>query len=192
MLKIKQKENNENIESRIKVVTENISKTSAEEAVALAMKELDTKLGGSGTGSSRISQIIRNAKSEKSEKVKEKSNGIICPTCKDDGHEHALKFMENSNNKLQCTGEECGKEYSLISSDSDYYCASCKTPHKKPATKEEQENDECPFCSNNVFIKADTGEMNYKKVREKVQKQKLNKGGILNRISLWRSGGGGK
>lgn len=165
MLKLKQPETSvnitEGIEQRIKVASAEISKESAEEAVSLAMRELDTKLGGSGSGT-KIQQILKRAK-----ELGDIGNNIDCPNCKNDEHSHSLKVLDNG--KLKCAGEECGAEFALITTEPDYQCKECLAPHSRPKNKEDEANDSCPFCNSNEFIKP---KIDYKKIRDKVAKKK--------------------
>ncbi len=167
------KTSNDELETKLKIQTTEASKTAASEAVSLAMKELDTKLGGTGTGS-KIAEIIRKAKKSGGKEPEE----ISCPNCSSNEHDHKLKDV--GGGKLKCTGEDCQKEYALISTLSDYKCETCGTPHARPKKKEDEENDSCPFCGGNSFIRP---EISYDKIREKVSKKLLKKSDKTNKES---------
>ncbi len=133
MLKLKQKEKGN--------IDDVIEKTSKESA-SLTLKELDIKLGGSGTGS-KISQILKQAKGEG-----EKD----CPTC-GKGHIH------HENGTTKCSNGECATEFvhvpKIRNEKTQYMCTVCHAPHRMPISKELQESDSCPQCGGTDFKRFD-------------------------------------
>ncbi len=173
MLKVKEPNIDIDIlESRLKVANEDALKRAAEEAVSLHTKELDTKLGGSGSGS-KIKEILAKAKSGNLD------SNISCPTCKHNGHSHALKDI--GGGKVKCTGDSCGEEYALIPTKDvpDYQCKTCSSPHHKPKNKDDEALDNCPYCGSTEFIKSQT---DYKKIREKTAKQNQNQKSTISKL----------
>ncbi len=120
---------------------------------------------------------------------------VYCPTCSEGNHDHKhiLKPIEGEGGKLKCTGDDCKSEFALVDLASEYFCQSCHLPHKKPATKEEQDKDSCVFCGDNNFMKSDGfKEFDYKLIRQKVANRKHGKSdgkiGILDKISQYGKG----
>jgi hypothetical protein len=154
---------NELLEETIKRTAEEVSKKSTEEF----KKVLEES---SGSGGSRISQILKRAKGtsideiekiraekEKIEREKSKLEESIteCPNCVTKGHSHALRYI--GNEKVKCTGGDCGAEYALISTNADYKCKTCGSPKKKP--EKSGDDDICLFCNGDEFIKYDWNKM---------------------------------
>jgi Zn finger protein HypA/HybF involved in hydrogenase expression len=91
-------------------------------------------------------------KGDKENKEKGHVHDLLCPTCKR-GHVHK---MESDGLSVKCIGPECGKEYVLIDKKSDYQCATCGVPIKKPEDPDVAKNMAgCPFCGGKKSVRHD-------------------------------------
>lgn len=117
-----------------------------------AKKIFDTVIDtGVGTGGKKLSEVLKDIKDkppeQKNEGAHKHDDDIDCPACKT-GHVHKLKNDESGT--FKCMGNNCGKEYHLISTTPDFQCVNCGTPIDKPP-KELEDKYSCPTCGKDHF-----------------------------------------
>lgn len=148
------------------IVKEEISKLKKESDIVdgskgkgkLAALITDIKATGSATGSTgSTTGSITGPVSESTMAVPipdgsihKHDSDISCPEC-GIGHIHQLKESESGGSGsglvYKCTGPNCGEEYVMISKNSDFKCATCGVPIKRPSEGSKIQVSSCPFCS---------------------------------------------
>lgn len=172
--------NRELIEETARITAENLRKTFEESNPRVGESKVTQILRNADKGSSPQLTEKRENKSEldqeKLEEIKRKERQafekekeelekkleeteVFCPTCSgghkhENAHDHKHLLKKTNEGTLKCTGEGCKTEYALIPTDADYQCADCGTPKKKPSGKIDEE-DTCPLCHGNEFLKFD-------------------------------------
>jgi DNA-directed RNA polymerase subunit RPC12/RpoP len=151
------------VEEKVKSEVDTKIKSEVDKRVGEILKEKDEK--DKAQKAERIAKAVDVAKAIKGESDKEKGekdkgekdkdesdkirDDVFCPTC----HTGHLHKMEQAGLSVKCVGDKCGKEYILVDKNSDYQCATCGVPIKKPDDPKSIEG--CPFCSGRKAFKYD-------------------------------------
>jgi len=157
---------NQKVEEKVKVEFDNRIKTEVDKRVHDILKEREEKekvdkvsklakavdiakaLKGEGEDKTEKDKTDKDkVEKEKTEK-KIAENDILCPTCHTEGRSGHIHRAETDKSGLiyRCNDGKCGFEAVLVPKNSDYKCANCNVPIKKPENEEHSKEMKCPFC----------------------------------------------